>query len=215
MCDLWGDGHQEMESTQTTQMKSKTQTLEEEKTTPVRMTEVEKRRREERGSCTVRGCGWWDVSLEHERADILMESIIHAKWVTGWVSYFHATRHKVPSISLSLKVQLSAALFPALVAVITLIGDIWTIEKNPVWHAVSELIKLWVTCLGMESLENTDSDSLYVCQKKAHTHRAGSGSSRVLLFKYKEVQSESISLCKRPEYHVCHIEVAYKLYQCL
>lgn len=25
------------------------------------------------------GCGWWDISLEHERADILIESIIHAK----------------------------------------------------------------------------------------------------------------------------------------
>lgn len=73
-----------------------------EKRTPAKMTEVERRRRDERGSCSVWGCGWWDISLEHGRADILMESIMHAKWVTGWVSCFHATRHRVPSISLSL-----------------------------------------------------------------------------------------------------------------
>ena len=42
-----------------------------------------------------------DVGGEHERVDILMESIIHVKWVTRWVSYFHAKRHKVPSTSLS------------------------------------------------------------------------------------------------------------------
>lgn len=83
----------------------------EEKRTPAKMTEVEKRRRDERGSCSVWGCGWWDISLGHGRADILMESIMHAKWVTGWVSCFHATRHRVPSISLSLQLQLSAGLF--------------------------------------------------------------------------------------------------------
>lgn len=114
MRDHWGDRNKEIESVKMTQIKSKTQTFEEEKKTPVRMTEVEKRRREERGSCSVWGRGWWDVSLEHERADILMESIIHVKWVTGWVSYFHATRHKVPSISLSQSSTVSRSVFSSL-----------------------------------------------------------------------------------------------------
>lgn len=90
----WGEQNDERNK------QTKTWQCREEKKLSAKMTEVEKRRREERGSCRVWGCGWWDVSLEHERTDILMESIIHAKWVTGWVSYFHATRHKVPSISL-------------------------------------------------------------------------------------------------------------------
>lgn len=50
-----------------------------------------------------------------------MESIIHAKWVTGWVSYFHATRHKVLQY-LCLKVQLSTGVF-VFFGVIALIRD--------------------------------------------------------------------------------------------
>lgn len=63
----------------------------------------QKTRTEERGSCTAWGCGWWDASLEHEHADILMESIIQAKWVTGWVSHFPVTRHKSPQYLTLLK----------------------------------------------------------------------------------------------------------------
>lgn len=98
----------------------------EKKRTPAKMTEVEKRRREECGSCSVWECGWWDVSLEHERADILMESIIHAKWVTGWVSYFHTTRHKVPSISLSQSLTVSWSVFTSPFGIIELTRYKWS-----------------------------------------------------------------------------------------
>lgn len=72
-----------------------------------------------------------------------MESIIHVKLVTGWVSYFYSTKHKVPSKSL--KVQLPAALFSALSDRITIIRDVRAVDT----HSVPHWVKLQVSCLSV------------------------------------------------------------------
>jgi len=41
----------------------------------------------------------WVGETFHSSMNALMESIKHVKWVAAWVSYFHTTRHKVPSMS--------------------------------------------------------------------------------------------------------------------